>query len=38
MIAPGINGFQEDMNDRPAYDPDAAKSFLWRLDILTDSL
>ena len=26
MIAPGINGFQEDMNDRPAYDPDAAKT------------
>jgi len=28
MIAPGINGFQEDMNDRPAYDPDAAKKLL----------
>jgi peptide/nickel transport system substrate-binding protein len=28
MIAPGINGFQEDMNDRPAYDPDAAKQLL----------
>ena len=28
MIAPGINGFQEDMNDRPAYEPDAAKQLL----------
>jgi len=28
MIAPGINGFQEDMNDRAAYDPDAAKKLL----------
>ena len=28
MIAPGINGFQEDMNDRPAYDRDAAKNLL----------
>ncbi|MGA0769100.1 MAG: ABC transporter substrate-binding protein [bacterium] len=28
MIAPGINGFQEDMNDRPPYDPDASRRLL----------
>ncbi len=28
MIADGINGFQEDMNTRPAYDPDKAKALL----------
>lgn len=28
MIAPGINGFQDDMNDRAPYDPDAAKKLL----------
>ncbi|MCG8596925.1 MAG: ABC transporter substrate-binding protein [Kiloniellales bacterium] len=28
MIAPGINGFQEDMNARLPYDPEAAKQLL----------
>ena len=28
MIAPGINGFQEDMNTRPKFDPAAAKKLL----------
>ncbi|MCP5155885.1 MAG: ABC transporter substrate-binding protein [Ectothiorhodospiraceae bacterium] len=28
MIAPGINGFQPDMNDRLPYDPEAAKKLL----------
>ena len=28
MIAPGINGFQKDMNNRVSYDPDAAKKLL----------
>ena len=28
MIAPGINGFQEDMNDRFPHDPDAARALL----------
>lgn len=28
MIAPGINGFQPDMNERFPYDPDAAKKLL----------
>ena len=28
MIAPGINGFQKDMNERFPYDPDAAKKLL----------
>ena len=28
MIAPGINGFQEDMNDRFPHDPEAAKKLL----------
>ena len=28
MIAPGINGFQDDMNDRFPYDPDAARKLL----------
>ncbi len=28
MIAPGINGFQEDMNDRFPYDPEASKKLL----------
>jgi len=28
MVAPGINGFQEDMNDRYPYDPEAAKALL----------
>ncbi len=28
MVAPGIQGFQEDMNDRLPYDPDAARALL----------
>ena len=28
MIAPGINGFQEDMNDRFPHDPEASKALL----------
>ena len=28
MVAPGINGFQEDMNERASYDPEAAKKLL----------
>ena len=28
MVAPGINGFMEDMNDRQPYDPDNAKALL----------
>lgn len=28
MVAPGINGFQEDMNDRFPHDPEAAKQLL----------
>ncbi|MGE0717630.1 MAG: ABC transporter substrate-binding protein [Alphaproteobacteria bacterium] len=28
MIAPGINGFAKDLNDRPPFDPDGAKKLL----------
>ena len=28
MIAPGINGFQEDMNEPYAYDPESSKELL----------